>query len=87
MLKFSMMNAKPSVGNNDTLLLVLRDEFDKSVIDTPIHLEDIQKTVLQVTGKTVDISVVLAGKGQQQSYDAYPDLTKIKEKVMIEYVD
>ena len=87
MLKFSMMNAKPSVGNNDTLLLVLRDEFDKSVIDTPTHLEDIQKTVLQVTGKTVDISVVLAGKGQQQSYDAYPDLTKIKEKVMIEYVD
>ena len=87
MLKFSMMNAKPSVGNNDTLLLVLRDEFDKSVLDTPAHLEDIQKTVLQVTGKTVDISVVLAGKGQQQAYDAYPDLTKIKEKVMIEYVD
>ena len=81
------MNAKPSVGNNDTLLLVLRDEFDKSVIDTPAHLEDIKKTVLQVTGKTVDISVVLAGKGQQQMYDAYPDLTKIKQKVTIEYVD
>ena len=86
-LKFSVMNAKPSVGNNDTLLLVLRDEFDKSVIDTPAHLEDIKKTILQVTGKTADISVVLAGKGQQTSYDAYPDLTKINQKVTIEYVD
>ena len=49
--------------------------------------EDIKKVIEQVTGKTVEISVVLAGKGQQVSYDAYPDLTKIKQKVLIEYVD
>lgn len=86
-LQFSVRNVKPSAGEDNTLLLVLRDEFDKSVIDTPAHIEDIKRVIEQVTGKIVEISVVLAGKGQQVSYDAYPDLTKIKQKVLIEYVD
>lgn len=87
-LKFSVMNAKPSPGDGNTLLLVLRDKFDKSVLETPAHIEDIRKAIAAVIGKEVEISVVLAGeKGQQASYEAYPDLTKLVKNVPIEYID
>lgn len=86
-LKIYLQTARPSVDESGTrLLLVYRDEFDKSAMDNPAHLETLQGLIAKQTGKRVEVAVELAAKGRG-TMAAYPDLSGLKEKVTIEYVD
>ncbi|MCH5273902.1 MAG: DNA polymerase III subunit gamma/tau [Lachnospiraceae bacterium] len=86
-LKIYLQTARPSVDESGTkLLLVYRDEFDKSAMEQTAHLESLQGLIAKQTGKRVEIMPELAAKGRG-NIAAYPDLSKLKEKVEIEYVD
>lgn len=86
-LKIYLQTAKPSVDEGGTrLLLVYRDEFDKTAMENPAHLEALQGLIARHTGKRVEITVELAAKGRG-NMAAYPDLSELKGKVSIEYVD
>lgn len=86
-LKIYLQTARPSVDESGSrLLLVYKDEFDKSAMEGGIHLETLQNLIAKQTGKRVDITVELAQKGRG-SIVAYPDLSELKGKVAIEYVD
>ncbi len=86
-LKIYLQTARPSVDESGTrLLLVYKDEFDKSAMEGGTHLEALQNLIAKQTGKRVEITVELAQKGRG-SIAAYPDLSELKGKVAIEYVD
>lgn len=86
-LKIYLQTAKPSVDEGGTrLILVYKDEFDKSAIESGSHLETLQNLIGKQTGKHVEIMVELAQKGRG-NIAAYPDLSELKMKVPIEYVD
>lgn len=86
-LKIYLQSAKPSVDESGTrLLLVYRDEFDKSAMESGRHVELLQELIGRQTGKQVEIVVELAAKGRG-NIAAYPDLSALKAKVPIEYVD
>ena len=78
-LKIYLQTAKPSVDESGTrLILVYRDEFDKSAMESGGHIETLQGLIGKQTGKQVEIVVELAQKGRG-NIAAYPDLS--------EYVD
>ena len=86
-LKIYLQTAKPSVDEGGTrLILVYKDEFDKSAMESGSHLESLQNLIGKQTGKQVEIVVELAKKGRG-NMAAYPDLSELKAKVPIEYVD
>lgn len=86
-LKIYLQSAKPSVDESGTrLLLVYRDEFDKSAMEGGGHVEMLQDLIGRQTGKQVEIAVELAAKGRG-NIAAYPDLSEWKAKVPVEYVD
>ena len=86
-LKIYLQTAKPSVDEGGTrLILVYKDEFDKSAMESGSHLEALQNLIGKQTGKQVEIMVELAKKGRG-NMAAYPDLSELKAKVPIEYVD
>ncbi len=86
-LKIYLQTAKPSVDESGTrLILVYRDEFDKSAMESGGHIEALQGLIGKQTGKQVEIVVELAQKGRG-NIAAYPDLSELKGKVSIEYVD
>lgn len=86
-LKIYLQTAKPSVDESGTrLLLVYKDEFDKSAMESGGHVESLQNLISKHIGKQVDIAVELAKKGRG-NIAAYPDLSELKAKVPIEYVD
>ena len=86
-LKIYLQTAKPSVDESGTrLILVYKDEFDKSAMESGNHVELLQNLIGKQTGKQVEITVELAQKGRG-NIAAYPDLSELKAKVPIEYVD
>ena len=86
-LKIYLQTAKPSVDESGTrLLLVYKDEFDKFAMESGSNLEALQGLIGKQTGKQVEIVVELAQKGRG-NMAAYPDLSELKAKVPVEYVD
>lgn len=86
-LKIYLTTAKPSVDESGTrLILVYKDEFDMSAMQSGTHIETLQNLIGKQTGKQVEITVELAKKGRG-NLAAYPDLSELKAKVPIEYVD
>ena len=86
-LKIYLTTAKPSVDESGTrLILVYKDEFDKSAMESGGHVESLQALIAKQTGKRVEIVVELAKSGRG-NIAAYPDLSELKGKVAIEYVD
>lgn len=84
-MRFSIGNAKPSVGTENELLLVVNDGFDQDVLSEEEHLDALKKTIQSQIQKDVEIRVVLAKNHKESSL--YPDITKLINKVPVEYVD
>ena len=86
-LKIYLQTARPSVDESGSrLILVYKDEFDKSAMESGNHVETLQSLIAKQTGKRVEIMIELAAKGRG-NMAAYPDLSELKGKVSIEYVD
>ncbi|WMJ85505.1 DNA polymerase III subunit gamma/tau [Anaerocolumna sp. MB42-C2] len=84
--KASLMNAKPSIGNNDTLLLVFTESMDKELISQENHMEELKDAIAKVINKKVEVQTKLL-TGGKESIEDIPDLTKIIKNIAIEYED
>ena len=84
-LKVALNGARPSVGNDNELLLVFTEAFDKEFIEQGDHLEEIKKVILSQIHKEVEVQARLAGT--QKEAAMYPDITKMIKKIPVEIVD
>ncbi|MCR4787242.1 MAG: DNA polymerase III subunit gamma/tau [Lachnospiraceae bacterium] len=69
----------PSVGDNDTLLVVLRDYFSYARCSDPEHAGEISALIASVTGKDMNVKVVFKGDGNT-SDDIYPNLRDVVDE-------
>lgn len=81
-----LANARPSIGNNNTLLLVFTESMDKDFISQELHLQELKDVVANTIGKEVEIHTKLLTEGKESINDI-PDLTKIIKNITIEYED
>ena len=84
-LKVYLSNVKPSVGNQNELLLVFTEAFDKDYVSQEEHIQEIKKVILSQIQKEVEIKTVLAST--QKEVNLYPDITKIIKNIPVEFVD
>jgi DNA polymerase-3 subunit gamma/tau len=84
--KVSLMNARPTVGNNNTLLLVFEDAMDKDLISQEGHMQELNDVIRSVIKKEVEIQTKLLTQGKE-SLEDIPDISKIIKNVTIEYED
>ena len=84
-LRVTVQNVRPSVGNENELLLVCNDAFDRQFIAEEEHLSEIKRVIQTQIQKDVEVQVVHA-KTQKEA-NIYPDITKLISKVPVEYVD
>ncbi len=84
--KASLVNAKPSIGNNNTLLLVFTESMDKELISQDIHMKELKDVIAKIINKEVEVQTKLLIQGKE-SIEDIPDLTKIIKNITIEYED
>ncbi|MGB8452688.1 MAG: DNA polymerase III subunit gamma/tau [Anaerocolumna sp.] len=84
--KASLINARPSIGNNDTLLLVFTESMDKELIAQENHMKELKGVIAKIIKKEVEIQTKLLTEGKE-SIEDIPDLTKIIKNITIEYED
>ncbi len=84
--KASLMNAKPSIGNNDSLLLVFTESIDKDLISQENHMTELKDVIVKIIHKEVEIQTKLLTQGKENIEDI-PDLTNIIKNIAIEYED
>lgn len=84
--KAVLVAAKPSIGNNNNLLLVFTESMDKEFISQESHISELKEAIAKVIHKEVDIQTKLLNEGKEAINDI-PDLTKIIKNIPIEYED
>lgn len=84
-LKVALSSARPSVGEENQLLLVFTEAFDKEFIEQGDHLEIIKNTIRAQIQKEVEVQTVLAATKREANM--YPDITKMIQKVPVEFID
>ncbi|MDF2586363.1 MAG: polymerase subunit gamma and tau [Anaerocolumna sp.] len=84
--KAVLSSARPSIGNNNTLLLVFTESLDKDFISQESHMNELKNIIAGVLGKEVEIQTKLITEGKE-TIDDIPDLTKIIKNIPIEYED
>lgn len=82
----SMMgNARPSIGEGNTLLLLFTDELEKQYVGTEEHIAQIEQAIKEKIHKEVIVKTQYVN-GNHESVDNFVDLTKIIN-MKIEYED
>lgn len=81
-----LAGATPSIGNNNTLLLVFTESMDKEFISQEAHMKELKDVIAKTINKEVEIQTKLL-TGGKESIEDFPDLTKIFKNIKIEYED
>lgn len=84
--KVALGNARPSMGNNNTLLLVFTDAWDLEALSKEQHMEELKKAVIRYVQKEVEIKTKLVTETLENPEEAF-DLRKIIKNIEIEYED
>jgi DNA polymerase III subunit gamma/tau len=84
--KASLVNCRPSIGNNNNLLLVFTESMDKELISQENHMNELKEAISKTIHKEVEVQTKLLTEGKESINDI-PDLTKIIKNITIEYVD
>lgn len=86
LIKAVLAGARPSIGNNNTLLLVFTEAIDKDLVSREEHMKEIKAVIAKTIHKEVEVQTKLITQGKE-SIEDIPDLTKIIKNINIEYVD
>lgn len=86
LIRAYLSNARPSIGNNDNLLLVFTEAMDKEFVSQESHLKELKEVIANIINKDVEIQTKLLTQGKE-SLEDIPDLTKIIKNIKIEYED
>lgn len=84
--KVSLGNARPSMGNNNTLLLVFSDSWDMEALSSEQHMAELKSAIARYVPKEVEIKTKLLAEKQENPEEAF-DLRKIIKNIDIEYED
>ena len=84
LIRSFLANGRPSIGNNNTLLLVFTESLDKDFIAEESHISEIKQSIAKVIGKEVEVQTKLLTQGKE-NIDDIPDLSKIFKNIKIEY--
>lgn len=84
--KAALTNARPSVGNNNMLLLVFQDSIDKDLVSQELHMKELKEVIRKRVHKEVEIQTKLLEQGKESMEDI-PDLRHIFKNITIEYED
>lgn len=84
--KAALTGARPSVGNNNMLLLVFQDSMDKDLVSQELHMKELKDIIRKRVQKEVEIQTKLLEQGKE-SIEDIPDLRHIFKNVTIEYED
>lgn len=84
LIRSFLANGRPSIGNNNTLLLVFTESLDKDFIAEESHINEIKQSIAKVIGKEVEVQTKLLTQGKE-NIDDIPDLSKIFKNIKIEY--
>lgn len=83
----SMMgSAKPTVGEDNSLLLVFTDSLEKDFVDREHHLQDIESVIRFQIQKEVKVTTRYVSPEKRQT-DTTVDLRQIVKNINIEYED
>ncbi len=83
----SMMgSAKPTVGEDNSLLLVFTDSLEKDFVDREHHLQDIESVIRFQIQKEVKVTTRYVSPEKKQA-DTTIDLRQIVKNINIEYED
>lgn len=83
----SMMGSvKPTVGEDNSLLLIFTDSMEKEFVDTEEHIKEIESIIRFQIQKEVKVTTRFVTMESKQA-DTIPDLRKIVKKIAIEYED
>lgn len=86
LIRAYLVNARPSIGNNNMLLLVFTEAMDKEFVSQEAHLKELKDVIASVIHKEVEVQTKLLTQGKE-SLEDIPDLTKIIKNMKIEYED
>lgn len=84
--KVSLANARPSIGNNNALLLVFADEWDMEALKKESHIQELKNAIARYVPKDVEIVTKLISADNGTTEEAF-DLRKIIKNIDIEYED
>lgn len=84
LIRSFLANGRPSIGNNNTLLLVFTESLDKDFIAEKTHINEIKESIAKIIGKDVEVQTKLLTQGKE-NIDDIPDLSKIFKNIKIEY--
>ena len=81
-----MGSVTPTVGEDNSLLLVFTDALEKDFVDREHHLKDIESVIRFQIQKEVKVTTRYVGSDKKQA-DTTIDLRKIVKNINIEYED
>ncbi len=84
--KVSLGNARPSMGNNNTLLLVFTDEWDLEALKKEAHMQELKSAIARYVPKDVEVTTKLITAEKESAEEAF-DLRRIIKNIDIEYED
>ncbi len=84
--KVSLSNARPSIGNNNALLLVFADEWDMEALKKEAHMQELKSAIARFVPKDVEVLTKLVSTDKGITEEAF-DLRKIIKNIDIEYED
>lgn len=74
-----LMGSYPSIKGEDTLAIIVKDEYSYRRFEESKRLEQLHDNIAQVTGKDIKISVILDGAAGS-SDDVFPDIRKLMDE-------
>lgn len=84
--KVSLMNARPSLGVNNSLLLAFTDGWHMEALLKEQHIAELKGAIARYVPKDVEIKTKLLTANQESAEEAF-DLRKIIKNIDIEYED
>ena len=81
-LKSMMISARPSVGEDNHMLLVFEDKTAEGFVNTEEHLKEIENAIADIIQKKVQVSTKLVTKEESLNRD-FPDLRQLEAKIKI----
>lgn len=84
--KVSLGNARPSIGNNNTLLLAFSDEWDMEALKKESHMQELKSAIARFVPKEIEVTTKLISGDKETAEEAF-DLRRIIKNIDIEYED
>lgn len=85
-LRNMLSGARPSVGENNCLLIITRSDMEQAMIGTEEHIEEMKTVIRETIQREVEISTKYLNE-EIESPHSYPDLTKVIKNIPIQYND